>query len=81
MGEPIKLLFLEKVIDVINRDRLIQNSVKVGEDVLEELKNLERKYPDVVSASRGRGLFNALDLKRGIRLEFLSKLLNNGELI
>ena len=78
MGDPVKLLFLKKVLDIVQRDRLIQNAASTGEILLKELKNLEKTYSGVISASRGKGLFAALSLKRGIRQKFLDRLLNKG---
>lgn len=48
MGEPTKLVLLEKIVQVIKRDQLVEKARNVGKDLLAELKNLEKCYPHLV---------------------------------
>ena len=62
MGEEIKALQLMTVLDVIERDDLLDTVRRAG-DVLESgLTDLSRKYPESVSNARGLGTFRAVDL-------------------
>jgi len=63
MGEPSKVLLLEKVIEVIKRDSLLENVQITGEILLNGLKDLSKKYPSQMMNARGRGTFCAFDCK------------------
>ncbi|CAD5218957.1 unnamed protein product [Bursaphelenchus okinawaensis] len=62
MGEPTKLVILEKVIEIIKRDRLVEQTAKVGEHLQKALEKLEQHYPNLVSSVRGQGNLCAFDL-------------------
>jgi len=79
MGDPIKLLMLEKVLDVVDKNYMMENAVSTGKYFLCELTKLERCYPDFFSNTRGRGLFAAMDVKYKCREKFVQKLMQNGE--
>jgi 4-aminobutyrate aminotransferase-like enzyme len=55
-GHPPSSAVACKVIEIIERDGLIENARKVGDRLLAGLKDMEKKYPDVVVEARGRGL-------------------------
>ncbi|KAK0398485.1 hypothetical protein QR680_002614 [Steinernema hermaphroditum] len=63
MGDPSKLVVLEKALEVIKRDGLIQSTKKVGDNLLAGLRKLEDVYPQQISNSRGVGTFCAFDLR------------------
>ena len=82
MGDPIKLLVLEKSIDVINDQDLVGKATATGLYLRSGLKKLERLHPDVLSATRGRGLFCAVDFRdAAFRDKVLAAILNKGEFI
>ena len=51
-----------RLLEVIERDRLVDRVAAVGSWFLAELQALASRYPDLVSNVRGRGLMCALDL-------------------
>lgn len=61
-GNFIDMLRFQLVMEVIEKENLVENAVEVGNYLLEGLKNLEAKYPEKVSNARGRGLMCAIDL-------------------
>jgi 4-aminobutyrate aminotransferase/(S)-3-amino-2-methylpropionate transaminase len=61
MGEPSKVLLLEKVVEVIKRDKLLENVQASGKRLLEGLKDFGQRYPQHVSNTRGVGTFCAFD--------------------
>jgi 4-aminobutyrate aminotransferase/(S)-3-amino-2-methylpropionate transaminase len=68
MGDPVRLVLLEEVIKVINEQDLLQNTRTTGQILLDGLKDLQRKYPNLVTNARGSGTFcavDALDVKIG----------------
>jgi L-lysine 6-transaminase len=61
-GNFIDMLRFQLVLEVIEKENLVENAKVVGEYLLEGLQNLAHKYPEKVSNPRGRGLMAAIDL-------------------
>ncbi|WP_027385067.1 L-lysine 6-transaminase [Epilithonimonas caeni] len=81
-GNFIDMLRFQLVLEIIENEDLVENSRVVGEFLLEGLKKLAQKYPDHISAARGKGLMCAFDLKDGESREWLrSKLYDEGVII
>ena len=49
-------------LEIIEEEGLVNNSKEMGVHLLGHLENLQSEYPNLVSNSRGRGLFCAFDL-------------------
>jgi L-lysine 6-transaminase len=72
----------QKYLEVIKEDRLIKNAKNQGKHLLEGLQSLEKKYPNIISNARGRGLMCAFDLPSSeIRDRLKNKLYNNGLIV
>lgn len=81
-GNFIDMLRFQLVLEIIENENLVENSKVVGEFLLNGLKKLEQKFPDHISAARGKGLMCAFDLKDGESREWLrSKLYDEGIII
>uniref|UniRef100_A0A915K3H0 (S)-3-amino-2-methylpropionate transaminase n=1 Tax=Romanomermis culicivorax TaxID=13658 RepID=A0A915K3H0_ROMCU len=79
MGDPIKLALLETVIKTIRRDDLLGLNRESGKVLLGGLKDLERKFPNAISNSRGKGTFVAFDVNSADkRKHILDELLKKG---
>lgn len=74
-GNFIDMLRFQLVLEIIENENLIENSRAVGEFLLNGLKQLAQKYPDHISAARGKGLMCAFDLKDGACRDWLRKAL------
>ncbi|CAD6194491.1 unnamed protein product [Caenorhabditis auriculariae] len=61
-GDPTKLYLLEKVVEVIQRDNLIEKTKSVGEKFQKALAELQASHSSKLSQARGRGTFAAIDL-------------------
>ena len=62
MGEEIKALQLMTVLDVIQRDELLDTVRRAG-DVLESgLTDLTQRFPETIGNARGLGTFRAVDM-------------------
>lgn len=61
-GNFIDMLRFQLVMEVIEKENLLQNAITVGEYLLEGLQKLAQQYPDKISNPRGRGLMCAIDL-------------------
>lgn len=62
-GNFIDMLRFQLVLEIIEKENLVEHSKKAGEYLLNGLKKLEQKFPQDVFASRGKGLMCAFDLK------------------
>jgi acetylornithine/N-succinyldiaminopimelate aminotransferase len=60
-GTPLACAVALKILDVIERDGLANNSREMGELLLGELRNLQKKYPEVVRDVRGLGLMIGIE--------------------
>lgn len=49
MGEPTKLIILEKVVEIIKRDGLVEKTRNVGKELYDGLTSLSLAFPDLVS--------------------------------
>jgi 4-aminobutyrate aminotransferase/(S)-3-amino-2-methylpropionate transaminase len=65
MGEPIKMLQLDTVLNVIKRDGLLENTQAAGVVLLEGLESAVTAYPDVLTRARGLGTLCAVDTVQG----------------
>lgn len=81
-GNFIDVLRFQLVLEVIEKENLVENSRIVGKFLLDGLQKLEQKFPEHITAARGKGLMCAFDLKDGESREWLrSKLYEEGIII
>lgn len=59
MGDPGKLVLLEKVIKVIKQEKLLDLVCKTGEVLKSGLHELEKEFSTHIHSVRGRGTFLA----------------------
>lgn len=59
-GNFIDMMRFKLILEVIERDNLVENAKKMGEYLLAELQKIEADYPQVTNA-RGMGLWCAFD--------------------
>ncbi|XP_001607115.2 4-aminobutyrate aminotransferase, mitochondrial [Nasonia vitripennis] len=79
MGDPSKLILLEAIVDVIEKENLLDRVTRVGNYTLDHLKKLENEFPNSINSSRGRGTFIAFDCATAqLRDATIKKLLQNG---
>ncbi|ENN75452.1 hypothetical protein YQE_08002, partial [Dendroctonus ponderosae] len=60
MGDPGKVILLEKIIDIIVRDQLLQNVRLTGDYLLKQLQCMEKEFSPIIHSTRGRGTFIAI---------------------
>jgi L-lysine 6-transaminase len=61
-GNLTDMIRSKKYLEIIEEDNLVENAREVGEYLLEELKNIGKSFPKLVSNVRGQGLMCAFDL-------------------
>jgi L-lysine 6-transaminase len=52
----------KRFLEIIEEDKLVENSAQVGEYLLQRLNELEKKYPGRIFNVRGKGLHCAFDV-------------------
>lgn len=70
-GDFTDMMRFKLTMEVIEQENLVANAGKVGEYLLNGLKKLAEKYPDILSNARGRGLMCAVDLPSGAKRDAL----------
>lgn len=79
VGDPTKVVLLEALLNVIERDNLLRNVYETGKLLLKGLKDCEKRYPNLIQNVRGIGTFCAFDCPTPERREeMLNKLRHKG---
>ncbi len=61
-GSLVDMVRFTMYLEIIEKEALVENAQTVGKVLKSELLKLENEYPEVVSNTRGQGLFCAFDL-------------------
>ncbi len=61
-GNLVDMVRCQKYLEVIDEENLIKNAEMQGKRLLQGLEEIEKKYPQKISNTRGRGLMCAFDL-------------------
>ncbi len=61
-GGLVDMVRVQRYLEIIEEERLVDNARLMGEHLLHGLENLAREFPSVVSNARGLGLFAAFDV-------------------
>uniref|UniRef100_A0A2H8U1F8 Alanine--glyoxylate aminotransferase 2-like n=2 Tax=Melanaphis sacchari TaxID=742174 RepID=A0A2H8U1F8_9HEMI len=61
-GNPVSCAIAIAVMKAIDDENLMENAKDVGGYLLSKLKNMQRKFPDVIGDVRGFGLFVGIEL-------------------
>lgn len=80
-GNFTDMMRFKLIMEIIERDNLLQNAREVGSYLLRGLERLAQKYPDKISNARGKGLMCAIDLPSAEHRENLRKAVYDDELI
>lgn len=61
MGDPGKVILLEAILGVIERDQLLENVKASGKVLMDGLGSLQQEFPQLLNSLRGRGTFLAIN--------------------
>jgi L-lysine 6-transaminase len=61
-GNLIDMARATKILEIIEEEKLVENALLVGNSLHNQLDELESEFPELVSNSRGLGLFCAIDI-------------------
>ena len=80
-GNFIDILRFQLIMEVIEKENLVENARIVGEYLVEGLQKLAEEFPETISNARGRGLMAAIDLPSGAQRDHLREILYEDGLI
>jgi L-lysine 6-transaminase len=81
-GNIADMVRITLYLNVIEQEGLVQKAAENGEYVINKLQKLQDENSDIVSNSRGKGLFCAFDLPNGeIRDKLISLIADEGALM
>jgi 4-aminobutyrate aminotransferase/(S)-3-amino-2-methylpropionate transaminase len=63
LGDPLRAAQVEVIVEVVERDRLLESTRITGEYLVKELGDLCRRHPAVLSQARGQGTYAAVDVR------------------
>ena len=78
MGDPIRLIFLEKVVQIVQQQNLIAQAADTGNYLIDQLMKLEKMYPMLMNSTRGKGMFIAFDILQNKREKLVKEMLQKG---
>ncbi len=64
-GNLTDMVRAQRYFEIIDEENLVENTARVGEYFLGELRRFQEEFPQLVSNVRGRGLMAAFDLPSG----------------
>ena len=63
LGDPFRGAQLEVIVEIIERDKLVDGARVAGALLVSELAGLASRHPGIVSGARGTGTFAAIDAR------------------
>jgi len=72
-GNLVDMVRCQRYLEIMDEERLIENTAKVGSHLLGALEAMARELPDRLSNARGRGLMCAVDLRDGAARDAMVK--------
>jgi len=61
-GNLVDMVRCQKYLEVIQKDKLVNNAEKQGNQLLKGLEEIQDAHPEIISNARGKGLMCAFDL-------------------
>ena len=80
-GNLVDMVRCQRFVEIIEEEKLLDNARRVGQHLLDGLLRLEGSFPELISNSRGLGLFLAFDLPdQATRERVLNQMFDEGVL-
>lgn len=81
-GNFLDMMRLKLILEIYEKENLVQNAAQNGAYLLEELQKLQEKHPHFISKVRGRGLMCAFSLPDGAKRDaFVQAMFKKGVII
>lgn len=79
MGDPGKLLLLERVLSVVKKENLLKQVQASGDVLMSGLQTLQKEFPALLNSARGRGTFLAVSCPTtSLRDDLINRLKQKG---
>lgn len=78
-GNFLDMMRLKLILEIVEKDNLLENAAEQGAYLLSSLKGLAEKYPDKISNARGVGLVCAFDLATPVMRDEFIRILREEE--
>jgi 4-aminobutyrate aminotransferase/diaminobutyrate-pyruvate transaminase/4-aminobutyrate aminotransferase/(S)-3-amino-2-methylpropionate transaminase len=67
-GSPLPVVAAIESLKIIQKENLVENARKLGEILAPEISRIQKKYPDILGCSRGKGLVAGIQVvKKGTK--------------
>lgn len=77
-GNLTDMVRATRYLEIIEEDKLVENSANLGKHLLKNLEQMEVEFPNIISQSRGLGLMCSFNMPNTeVRNNFLKELFNN----
>ncbi len=80
-GNLVDMVRATRYLEIIEENKLLDNAKSVGKFLLEELHIIQDEFPELVSNTRGRGLFCAFDLPNKSKQDEFRRLAFDNQLL
>ena len=80
-GNLVDMVRFTIYLEIIEQENLVNNAKQNGNYLLDQLKNIQTDYSDLVSNARGKGLFCAFDLPDSNHRDALASMLMENKVI
>jgi 4-aminobutyrate aminotransferase/(S)-3-amino-2-methylpropionate transaminase len=77
LGDPLRAIELKTIIDVVERDNLLDVVNNSGKILMNGLQSIQQKYPNLIANIRGQGTFCAFDVVTVEKRTELQQLMRN----
>jgi 4-aminobutyrate aminotransferase-like enzyme len=68
-GSPLPVVSAIESIKIIQKENLVENSAKLGEILVPEIKRIQQKYPEILGCAHGKGLVAGIQVvKKGTKI-------------
>ncbi|MCK5741549.1 MAG: aminotransferase class III-fold pyridoxal phosphate-dependent enzyme, partial [Chlorobi bacterium] len=71
-----------RYLEIIEEENMVENAANMGKVLIKRLEKMEKEFPKLVSAVRGKGLFCAFNMSDAdVRADLINKCYENGLII
>ncbi len=60
-GSLVDMVRATRILEIVEQENLLEHARAMGDQLLAELRNLTREFPNLITRARGRGLMCAVD--------------------
>jgi len=81
-GNLIDMVRSTRYLEIIEEENMVENAANMGKVLIRRMEEMEKEFPKLVSAVRGKGLFCAFNMSdAGVRTDLINKCYESGLLI